>query len=154
MPHRIGAPHIAVTQLQVVQDHYDACLSCALHPLPEVRCAQVRTLPSRKEPRQAGHKPSFQGHIKLLAFWTRPLNPDAYYTAQNPSTLLCTTLRKRTITHIRKINWHHATRIMQVCALWLFCGWPSLVGGGELDGVIFAAYANREGQVCLHILFD
>ena len=44
---------------------------------------------------------------------------------------------------------HHAG-VHIVAVLWLAL---SLVGGGELEGVILAAYANREGRARLHVLF-
>ena len=44
---------------------------------------------------------------------------------------------------------HHAG-VHIVAVLWLAL---SLVGGGELEGVVLAAYANREGRACVHVLF-
>ena len=44
---------------------------------------------------------------------------------------------------------HHAG-VHIVAVLWLAL---SLVGEGELEGVILAAYANREGRARSHVLF-
>ena len=58
----------------------------------------------------------------------------------------------KTMYQTHKCTWsisHHAG-VRIVAVLWLAL---SLVGGGELEGVFFAAYANREGRARLHVLF-
>ena len=47
-------------------------------------------------------------------------------------------------------NISHLAGVHIVAVLWLAL---SLVGGGELEGVILAAYANREGRARSHLLF-